>query len=503
MAVHRLTDALIIDILIFNISQRAVLPPPQNDARICIAQVCSRWRRLIVTTPEFWNNIAFYPVRFQNASNLLAIARMWIRRSKDTLLSLEFISNFRLPMEQPKFPSKGGSSCIQDMCYGAGGFDTYSCLIFPHRKRIQYLTCTIFSERTILAFLKLPRESFANIEYLNICLINNISGTHSSFTWKELSRHDVTVFKSLPKLRRISFQICNGLSPLQLNISWFRLTQLEMGDNPISPKLCVMILNETSNHIVECFFQIDHVRLKKKPAPRLSPVKKPFLERLRLRSINPSNDTRIFKCMHLPALRGLWVEMKDTKLKGWKMDIYNTFLKHCCSPHLAYLHFSEFPTISCKPLFKPSSNQTLAHLFDMAKRLHTLVLPTGVQLHLSTLEGMVTGNLLPLLTSLNLTVSSTCETFRLVDAVRRRNENAARVTCLPGTSSHVYPPKMLTTPLPIMKMFIYIVANSAMDEDHDYDELVKLCERCTRTHIQIIDISTLGVPTLRLNIKTY
>ena len=183
------------------------------------------------------------------------------------------------------------------MCYGAGGFDAYILsyfFFFLHRKRIQRLTCTIISERTILGVSQtLPR-------------ILPCSRVSQCLPLKVLPS---LLDNYLPAMLQCSshfasFDDSNFASSVDL-------------DNPISPQLSLPILNEPSTFLsfmVECFLQVDHhVRLKEKTPARLSLVYKPFLERLRFGLINPTNDIRIFECFPPSIFAWGMVRVRDAR----------------------------------------------------------------------------------------------------------------------------------------------------------------------------------------------
>ncbi|KAF8954662.1 hypothetical protein BDZ97DRAFT_1927937 [Flammula alnicola] len=249
MLLSEFPEKLLLRIFFLCFENATVVPPSQSDIRPSLTQVCRQWRRLMLATPTIWQDVDFSPVPFQHPINLLKLAKLWLRRSKGALLSLNFCADARSAMTAGQLPTSA-----QQLLYGGGSFNIVKSIIFPCASRIRSLTCIICTEEVIKAFLKIPLGTLEALESVEVTFLNDFDRCSTPFTQEEIS--DFTVFRSLPSLRRATFHIFNGIDPLDLQLPWNRLTKLDLGSTAMPPEVFTTIIHFSAPSLTEGFFQI-------------------------------------------------------------------------------------------------------------------------------------------------------------------------------------------------------------------------------------------------------
>jgi len=375
-----------------------------------MSQVCSNWRRIVVSTPSYWSAIHLFPNHFHNPENATHLANVLIRRSANLPLSLRF------------------SVVVQN---GAGQENPMDNMVV-HKIVRQFIILCDFRVRSLICTmgesdaLKLfEKRSFPILDNINVTIVAD-----PNFDYSDMSPFKFTVFQAAPILRKAALRFLVLLHPIDLRLPWGQLTKLHLGCSPTTVDSFIWMMG-TSQCLEDAFFHITFNTSSNAPRQRsLRKTVMPNLQLLHLKLIQPSKDRNVFELFHLPVLEELWLERGEVGMRR-NMGIYRKLVS-ASRVTLKRIILNEFtlskPVQSSPPhLQRRLVYQAIDRLLQFSQNITALHLATGVCLNPTTLEQLSTGNLLPMLDTLEL---STLSGWDIVSMVERRN-----TTCKLGISS--------------------------------------------------------------------
>lgn len=439
-----------------------ILPPRAHDERIYLMLACSRFHKLVISTPSLWFNAYFLPVLH---SRSLTHAQRWLRLTAGVLVHLTFRASYSSYDEN-------GVEVRSDapLLYGHGKFSIVDDIIIPCIDRIRYLHTIISTEEVIRSFLRIPAGRFANLQQIDLILINNLKEYRSSFyqwEWETFS-----VFRGLKNLRKVGYHHYNGLSPLNVHFPWTQLTEVRVETVSLDPWSLLEIMHYTSSTLSRGFFAVkftDELKGrdgKSKNVPRVREnVIARVLGELHLFLIHPKYDTLgVLHSLRLPSVVVLWIEMiePDGPRTKWNLD---SILPLICS--ISQLTIFRLLSLSEDRKRINSINaednvirrgipsqRDVEEFFTLMKPLRLLTLPISFCVHSLILSKMITGELLPILQ--HLEIASLCG-IEVLLMVKERNENAVNYQLGEGPSDFLAESEGLPyAPVQISRLTLYV-----------------------------------------------
>ncbi|KAF8173109.1 hypothetical protein BJ912DRAFT_1079485 [Pholiota molesta] len=191
-----------------------------------------------------------------------------------------------------------------------------------------------------------------------------------------------------------------------------------------------------------------YVRFTKPMHPGLKlskyPVTMHALRTLHLLLYSPSQDTRLFSLLRLPALQSLCIEMHDY-YQDWDIPLYIRLLR-ASKKTLRQLYMDEYPPhgsdirgFVVRRRYRKTPHRVLAAFFRAIPNVEILHLPLGLEIDARTLEKMGSYTLLPKLSWLEL---SSVRGWPILTMAQRRltlfvdaSRAAAQLEFQPGPST--------------------------------------------------------------------
>ncbi|KIM49940.1 hypothetical protein M413DRAFT_22049 [Hebeloma cylindrosporum] len=392
-SIHR----LIFDFLILG---PVVLPSPRlrDDLRRLLTQVCPEWRRIIISTPAYWNSFTFVQRAVQRPHNIFRLAQRFFKRSGNSIpLSISF-----------------GRSLQRNV-----GRNIFEILVRPRLWRVRFLSCSITRETLRILFGRDP-VYFPVLEAINIVVVPSVNRSVASQIPLG-SSIDFSGFHLAPRLRDVRLHIVDGVHPTKFRLPWHQLTRLDLGRTSIQVHAFMNIM-EQSILLEDGSFNIIFTRHR----DRYTALRRMSIQRLRflrLRLVHPSRDVRMFSSLHIPFLEELRVDRVEFGNAIRDMDIYETFFTavNASLQHVTIAEYS-FPHNGC---FVPRLNnsprmiyQRLDGVLGSCPHLTSLFLYRGVFIHPFVLDKLATGELLPLLEQLGV---SSVHGWDIIWMVQRKN----------------------------------------------------------------------------------
>ena len=392
------------------IQSPVVLPPSSDDQLRILAQVCARWRDVVISTPTYWSSFEFVQLDdIQRPKNLLRLAQVLLRRSGNTIPL--FI----------RFRDSSPSNVARRML---------DFVIRSYAHRIWFLSCVV-TKTELPTFFGAHAVHLPLLQYIDLA-VHNADG-HISTRTPVQGSIDLSEFQRTFSLRRVALRILDGIHATDLRLPWNRLTQIDLGDTATRADTFMRIM-EQSLVLEDGVFCINFGRSYD---TTFQTITIPNVRRLRLRLIRPSRDESIFTKLRMPSLQELWLEREEKGKSIRDMSLYEMFLVWLNAPlkHITIAeHFFRtttrfFPRLHRTPRL---IYQELDDVFCSAHNLTTLYLWPGVFMHPLVLEKVASGEFLPFLEKL---VVSSVTGWDIVWMVQERNLASMRPESGPSSNS--------------------------------------------------------------------
>ena len=397
--VHSLRESILRHIFDFSIQGPVVLPPPRDDQRRVLTQVCKRWRDMIVCNPTYWSGFNFVEWAVQPPNYLLCAAECFFGLPEDTIpLAINF-----------------GRSLQSDI-----GRNIFKFVIRPLAYRVRFLSCSITKE-TLKVLFGGNQVRFPVLEAIDVAVNCDLNGTITS-RLPVSGSIDLSAFRHAPRLRDAKLHILGGIHPADLKLPWGQLTRLDLGNTCVLVHTFMKIMEESAL-LEDGAFCISFARYYDGQATRLRRISIPLLRCLRLTLFEPSQDARIFGSLHIPLLEVLRVERNEPGQAIRDMTIYETLLAGM-DANIKHVTIAEF-AIPMTNWFIPRlirsqrmTYQLLDGVFRSCGQLTTLFLGPGIFIHPLVVEKMATGEFLPLLEQLGV---NSVHGWDIIWMVQKRN----------------------------------------------------------------------------------
>jgi hypothetical protein len=446
----------------YSIQGPVALPPPIDDQRRVLTQVCQDWRHIIVDTPTYWNAVDFVPWTVQ-PKNLLQLAERFFGHSDDTI---------------PLFVSFRGSLQSND------GRNIFEFVIRPRAHRIRFFSCSITKETLRILFGCNP-VNFPVLQVIDVAVICDLNGTIAS-RLPVSGSIDLSGFQRAPRLRDATLRILDGIHPTDLKLPWGQLTRIDLGHT------CVLVPTfmkamEACVLLEDGAFCINFDRQYDGQPTTLRRISIPRLRCLRLRLVEPSQDARMFASLHIPLLEELEVERDEVRQATRDMTIYETLLTGV-NANIKHVTISEYAIPMTRP-FLPRLNRRMMHqhldgVLHACDHLTSLSLRPGIFIHQLILNKLATGEFLPRLEQFE--VSSVCG-WDIIWMVERKNFASTS----PDSGPSSPPPPRSTRPVALIYLRLFTMgcglAKSDAQELEDAATALDLARGYIIQHIDIGD----------------
>lgn len=466
-AVHTFPESILRRIFDFLIQGPVVLPPPRDDQRRVLTQVCKEWRRIVIYTPTYWTTFNFVDSAVQPPNDLFAVADVFFGNPKDTIpLSVSF-----------------GRSLQSDV-----GRNIFEFVIRPRADRIRFFSCDITKETLTILFGCDP-VCFPVLEAIDVAVHCDLNGTITSRLPLSGSI-DFSAFRRAPRLRDAKLRILGGIHSNDLNLPWVQLTRLDLGQTCVQVHTFLKILKE-SVVLEDGAFCVSFARYYDGQPTRLRRISIPLLRCLRLRLFEPSEDARLFGSLHIPLLEVLRLERDEPEQAIRDMSIYETLLAGV-DANIKHVTIAEYH-IPMTRWFIPRlirsermTYQRLDGVFCLCGQLTTLFLGPGIFIHPLVVEKMATGEFLPLLEQLGV---NSVHGWDIIWMVQRRNF----ASTFPDSGPSSSPAARLLRPVALTYLRLFTMGGglSAADAQklEDAATALDLAHGYTMRHIDIADNS--------------
>jgi len=390
-----------------------VLPPPVDDQRRILAQVCSRWRNVVTSTLYYWSSFEFVELdQVPLPENLLQLAQVFLCRSKDTVpLFIRFRSS--------GLPSNVACRMLK-------------FVIRSYAHRLGFLSCVVTKKELRTFFGAIHVFHFPLLQRIDL-KVRNKDGCIATRT-PVMGSIDLSGFNQrAPSLRHVTLRILDGIHPADLRLPWGRLTQIDLGDTPTRANTFMRVVEQL------LFLQdgVFCIKFARSYSATFRPITIPHVRRLRLRLIRPGRDTRIFSKLRMPSLQELWLEREEVGQSMRDMTLYETLLAWLNAPlkHITIAEHSLPTTTWFLPRLEHTPRlmyQRLDDVFRSAHNLTTLYLYPGVFMPPLILEKVASGDSLPFLEKLAV---SSVSGYDIVWMVQERNLTSTRPESGPSSDS--------------------------------------------------------------------
>jgi len=378
-----------------------LFPPPPGEPRRALTQVCKEWREIVLSTPTYWTAFHFTQHEAQHPNNLIRLADLFfIRSGNDTPLAISFRGSF-------KFQSNLGSNIF--------GF-----VIWPRAHRVWFLSCCV-TKNDLRTFFG-PDIHFPFLQAINMAIIcNSVDSMASRIPVKDSI--NLSIFRRTPLLRQASLCILDGIYPTDLYLPWSQLSKIDLGKTSIRVREFMYIM-ELSLLLEDGVFYVDFSLSHDGRPITLRQIFIPRLRKLRIRLVQPSQDTRMFsRKLVMPALDELWLERGELGQGIRDTTIYEPLLSilHMTLKHFTIAEYSIPQSNWYIPRLHRSSRlmyQDVDGALRISENLTSLFLCPGVFINPLVLEKLARGELLPFLKNIGI---SSVRGWDVVRMVQRRN----------------------------------------------------------------------------------
>jgi len=393
-------ERILRDILDLCIEGPVFLPPPRDDGRRLLTQVCGEWRRIIVSTPTYWRAFDFARWAAQRPNDLFRLAESFFGRSGDIVsLCIQF-----------------GTHLQSDI-----GRSIFELVIRPRAHRVYYFSCSITKDSLRILFSGLDPVHFTVLRVIDVAVICDLNGTIGS-RLPVSGSIDLSGFQRAPSLQYATLHVLDGIHPNDLKLPWSQLTRIDLGNTSVQVHIFLKILEESTS-LEDGVFCISFIRCYDGQATRLRRISIPVLRMLHLRLVEPSQDLRLFESLDIPFLEELWVEREEVGRARRDMMIYETLIRSM-NANIKHVTIGEYSIPTTRwfiPRLNRSPRITYQHLdgvFRSCCHLTSLFLYPGVFVEPLVLEKMATGEFLPLLEQLGI---SSVKGWDIIWMVEKKN----------------------------------------------------------------------------------
>ena len=372
----------------------------------------------MASTSTYWGSFEFVPlpVDVQAPKNLLRLARVWFRRSGETIpLAIRFRSSLQSNVARKMF----------------------EFVLKSYAHRLWSLTFVV-TNRELGTFFGANGVRFPRLQHIDLAVASNTDGSIATPPTPVQGSIDLSGFHRAPFLQHVALRILDGIHPTDLRLPWGQLAQVDLGNTPTGPNEFMKMMKELS-FLKIGVFSIHFARsyADEQSTTDFRTITIPHVQRLRLRLIHPSQDARIFSKLQMPCLEGLWLEREEVEHPIRDMTLYETLLATLNAPlkHAIMAEYS-FPTTTCfSPRLHHSPRvvyQKLEGVFRSANDLTSLFLCPGVFIHPLVLEKLASGDFLPSLEKLSV---SSVSGWDIVWMAQDRNIASMRPESGPSSNS--------------------------------------------------------------------
>lgn len=278
-------------------------PPPPHSLPLVLVQVCSRWRAIMVASPDYWSSFSYQPLtRHQQQRSQCCVNA----KASHVSQALQFLDRAG---SRPLRISTGalGDSLTDVPDYGrfnkqAWPFDAINDVIYPLAGQIQTLRLAL-DTKELQRFLTLPDRVFNSLRELEIYP----NDWASDFPYVVIP----TVWQSIPALRRI--KLCHSI-PVKSDLSmlmlpWHQLTDISFPWELSRPNVEDLVIQAVNLESLEVQVYTE----EELPAGAGAgagvgmdsgfAVTHPQLRTLKFTGLGP--DDHFFSAIHLPGLTNL------------------------------------------------------------------------------------------------------------------------------------------------------------------------------------------------------
>jgi len=377
-----------------------VFPPSPREPRRVFTQVCGKWREIVLSTPTYWTTFDFARHEAQCPNNLIQLAELFFNRSgNDAPLAISFRASFKLRSQL--------------------GGNIFALLIWPRAHRVWFLSCCVTKNDLRIFFG--PGIRFPALQAIHMAVIwNSADSIASRIPVKDSI--DLSIFRRTPLLRQASLRILDGIHPTDLYLPWGQMTKIDLQQTSIRINEFMYIM-EQSLLLEDGIFHVDLSQSYDRRTTTLRQISIPRLRQLRIRLVQPSQDTRMFGKLAMPALDELWVEREEFGQAVRDTTIYEPLLSavQTTVKHLTIAEYSIPQSNWYIPRLHRSSRlmyQDVDGALRISENLTSLFLCPGVFIKPHTLEKLASGELLPFLKTLGI---SSVKGWDVISMVRKKN----------------------------------------------------------------------------------
>ncbi|PPQ69991.1 hypothetical protein CVT26_013278 [Gymnopilus dilepis] len=425
---------ILLHIFSFILTSTIVIPPEPDDPRLILISVCGQWRDLILSSPSLWSAYRFTARSFRCRDALLRLFHTWAARSGSVGLSFSFNTDYYVQALDNRNDEPFGR--VPTWALGVRPID----FIHPYANRLKYLHVILSVRLNTPQLLDILHLHFPKLSTFSLTLANDSHASTSSFTLRASRPSSL-----LPVIMNNIFRMTNGVHPILCNFAWAFVTQAHFGNITIDPYRFLDFMYEARHCLREAHFTIgfhlDYTPPRNGVDFRLgAPIVMPSLRQLNIFLIHQTLWTNFISRIRLPIVEHLQVErFEGTHPFNWEVPSYIELLSNSRGG-LQSLHFyprpvrgEEFSLVHDMSFIWRASSDEIRQLLVTVPNLHTLTLPTGVQLHPQLLEDIAQEILLPELSGLQLATDT--DGHLLFDMLQRRPSIQSIEFVLPTTDA--------------------------------------------------------------------
>ncbi|KXN84812.1 hypothetical protein AN958_12106 [Leucoagaricus sp. SymC.cos] len=184
--------------------------PKARGHPLSLAQICSGWRKVALSTSELWNTINFEANSSTGVDKFIKLAREWFSRCHTGSVSLAFATRCRSP---------NVSELLSD-------------IITKNSSKIGRLELHLPTP-FLTAFEKYPPDAFPLLRNLELHREENFTAGDQGY---RLDSRAFTPFQSAPNLTGVFISLpFTDVTPEDINLPWSQLSSLNLGATMIQP----------------------------------------------------------------------------------------------------------------------------------------------------------------------------------------------------------------------------------------------------------------------------